>query len=979
MANKTLQEIVGNITPYKTNQSAMVRTIIDTTFDITDGTVVIANAANPWVNLLESMVATTTLTIEQLAVLHRGQFQTLSTSYSDLYKHLADEDYINCFSSPSAATFTIGMSYLDIQNAVIPVAGKDYSMVVIPRDSEFRANGICFTIQYPIEIKLYNNGLLLINYVNDIVNPVAGITNNIINYWSSFLSENERWVFFDIKPLQYTIRSFTSTCEKSITFEETYSIEDQFYFARVWHRGTQTNDKWMELQTTHSDEVFDPYKVTVVLRMGEKSITAWIPSVYITNSLVGSEIRLDVYETKGALYTDFSKLALDEFAYDFRAIDASEENNFTAALSGISCYVISRDLVSGGRDSLTFEDLRQRTINDANGAQDIPITTAQIRSKSENNGFKMVAEVDTLTNRIFLAQRSLPKPFNKKLLTAANIGINTTQLKASMFTAANIGNHRARLNGTRLTLMSGMLLEHINGLTKVLPMSEEPMLSNNQLVIDDINNRKLLYTPFYYVLDSTSEEFSLRAYHLDDPYMSRLNFQYMNQTLRLAVNTSTFSITKTDVGYQIAIKTRSGQFYRSAPDSSVGVYLSTIPIGEEIEVFFKGELQNPDAANNDDEERLYKFTILTNHDLNENNQITLTNAVYFDRVIRNAVVDLEQNWSILHVTTQVAVEYTPSDLDFKYESYTALTGVSNAREKISTHEHILITFGLTLSNLWSRSRTLAGSAEYSVYTEDVPLIADKTIYKKNSDGLEFSIVNGTLVWNDILFNTGDPITNSDGTPVYKYRKGDYRLDSSNNPIVLSNTGFNREVDLLVVDGRYYYATEQAYVEYRKEIAKTVCSWITDELIELQRNLLDKTKIFFYPETTLGSVSVKPNKETTAHISSEQTIDIVFDVDDRVYNDLTLRRMLVNATIQIVDDYLRNSTVNISELHDKIKNYVGKSIYGLSISGLGGSENYRMLVVEDKHSTLCVKKTLSVQADGTTIIVENVNVKFNVIG
>jgi predicted transcriptional regulator len=89
--------------------------------------------------------------------------------------------------------------------------------------------------------------------------------------------------------------------------------------------------------------------------------------------------------------------------------------------------------------------------------------------------------------------------------------------------------------------------------------------------------------------------------------------------------------------------------------------------------------------------------------------------------------------------------------------------------------------------------------------------------------------------------------------------------------------------------------------------------------------------------------------------------------------------LVNSTIQIVDDYLRNSTVNISELHDLIKKYAGKSVYGLTISGLGGSENYRMLVVEDKHSTMCVKKTLSVQADGTTIIVENVNVKFNVIG
>ena len=979
MANKTIQEIVGDITPYKTNQSAMVRTIIDTTFDITDGTVVIANAANPWVNLLESMVATTTLTIEQLAVLHRGQFQTLSTSYSDLYKHLADEDYINCFSAPSSATFTVGMSYLDIQNSVLPVAGKDYSMVVIPRDSEFRAGGICFTIQYPIEIKLYNNGLLLINYINDIVNPVAGITNNIINYWSTFLSENERWVFFNIMPLQYAIKSYTSTCEKSITFDESYLINDQFYFARVWHRGTQTNNKWLELTTTHSDEVFDPYKVTVVLRISEKTLNVWIPSVYITNSLVGSEIRIDVYETKGSLYADFSKLAIEEFEYDFRAIDASEENKFTAALSNISCYVISKDLVSGGRNSLTFEELRLRTINDANGSQDIPITTAQIRSKSENNGFKMVAEVDTLTNRIFLAQRALPKPFNKKLLTSANIGINTTQINAEMFTPDNVSNYKAKLNGPRLTLMSGMLLEHINGITKVIPLSEQPALSNSQAIIDDINNRKLLYTPFYYVLDSTSREFSLRAYHLDDPYMSRLNFQSMNQTLRLAVNTNTFSIEKTDFGYQITITTRSGQFYKLAPDNSVGIYLSTIPVGEDIEVFFKGVLENKDAANDRDEERIYKFNIQTNHDLNENNQITLTNAVYFDGIVRKAVIELDQSWSILHVTTQIALEYSPSDLDIRYEKYIALTGASNAREKISTHEHIQVTLGMILSNLWSRSRTLAGDVQYSIYASDVPLIADKTIYRKNVDGTEFSIVDNNIHWNEILFNVGDQIKNTDGSIVYKYRRGDYRLDSSNNPIALSNIGFNREVDLLVVDGRYFYATEQAYVEYRKEIAKTICSWITDELLVLQRNLLDKTKIFFYPETTLGSVSVKPNRETTAHIGSEQTIDIVFDVDDLVYNDLILRKLLVNATIQIVDDYLRSSTVNISELHDKIKDYAGKSIYGLSISGLGGSENYRMLVVEDKHSTLCVKKTLSVQADGTTIIVENVNVKFNVIG
>lgn len=979
MADKSLQEIIGSIRPYKTNPSGMVRALLETTTDITDGKVVIANAANPWTNLLESMVATSALTIEQLTVLHRGQFQTLSTSYDDLYRHLADEDYLNCFSSPASATFTVGMSYLDIQNAVLPVSGKDYSMVVIPRDAEFRAGNITFTIQYPIEIKLYNNGLLLISYLNDKVNPVGGITNNIINYWSTFLSENERWVFFNISPIQYEIRSFTSTCEKSITFEETYALNDQFYFARAWHRGTQTNNQWLELPTTHSDSVFDPYRTTVVLRIEENNITAWIPSVYITNSLVGSEVRIDIYETKGSLYTDFSKLTPEDFSYDFKAIDAADETVYVSALSNISCYVISKDLVSGGKNALTFEELRERTVNDANGSQEIPISPAQIRAKAENNGFKLVAEVDTLTNRIFLAQRSLPKPLNKKLLTSANIGINTTQINAEMFTPENVSNYKAVLNGSRLTLLSGMLLEHINGITKVIPLSEQPVLSNNQFVIDDINNRKLLYTPFYYVLDSTSQEFSLRAYHLDDPYMSRLNFQSMNQTLRLAVNTESYSIAKTATGYLVTLKTRSGPFYKAAADSAVGVYLSTIPVGEDIEVFFKGRLKNPYKANDNGEEREYEFEIHTNHDVNESNQITLTNAVYFDRVIRKATVELDQNWSILHVTTQVAVDYTPSELDVKYETYTALSGASNAREKISTHEHIQITLGSVLSNLWSRSRTLAGDIQYVIQANDVPLIAETDIYEKNADGTEFSIVDNEVVWNRKIFSVGDPVTNSDGVPLYKSRKGDYVLDSAGNPIPLSNIGFNREVDLLVIDGRYFYATEQAYVDYRKEIAKTIASWITDELITIQKNLLDKTKVFFYPETTLGSVSVKPNRETIVHIGSEQTIDIVFDVDDLVFNDLSLRKLLVNATIQIVDDYLKSSTVNISELHDKIKAYVGKSAYGLTISGLGGSANYRMLVVEDKHSTMCVKKTLSVQADGTTIIVENVNVKFNVIG
>ena len=167
---------------------------------------------------------------------------------------------------------------------------------------------------------------------------------------------------------------------------------------------------------------------------------------------------------------------------------------------------------------------------------------------------------------------------------------------------------------------------------------------------------------------------------------------------------------------------------------------------------------------------IYSFNIDTNHDINDNNEIIVTNAVYYDNVTRTASIPLSHTWSILHTTTQISTEYTPSDLDVKYELYTALTGASNAREKISTHEHIDLTLGLVLSNLWSRSRTLAGDLSYAKYTEDVPLVAESTVYMKNADNTDFTITDGVLVMNPVLFNIGGNMTNADGSIIYKHRK-----------------------------------------------------------------------------------------------------------------------------------------------------------------------------------------------------------------
>lgn len=964
-----ISSLMSQLTLYKYNPSAMQRVILDNLYTYTQGQGDVVDPTNPFVFLMEASCVNTAVGIQESLINLNKQYSSLAQSFDDLYLHMSDLDYLNLFSSPASTDFTWMINYNQLIAGLVDSPNQGCKKAVIPRNTMFTVNGIVFSLSYPIEIRQYYNGSIQIVYDSTITSPLQELSTNNINFNSITDSAGIQWISFTVPVLQFSLNSTSFPIQSSSILEQSIPYTNKYYYIRAYYQNSTSNGQWIEMQTTYTEQVYDSSTPTLSISVDATNnlVNVFLPPIYVDSGLVTGTLRVDVYTTNGQMTVNLNNYSVSAFSTNLYAVDAVNDLTvYTTVLPSINYYTFSAELVQGGSNGLSFTALREQVINNTTGPRNIPITNNQLADQASLLGFNIVKNVDYITNRIYQATSVLPKPTNPTLITPAALSMDTW-----FTTIADLDNNSQVVNNvTQSTIMSNTLFEENNGVLSMY--SEVNTVALNSMssldLVNTVNSTNFLYNPFYYVLDYSDVEFSLRAYDLDSPSVGLINFVYQNQSLQLSVNTGNIQIAKTATGYQITITTTSGQFYQKLNDSYVQVQLAFIPYGETHYAYLNGVLVGKTSSG----ERIFQFNMVTNYFLDSNDNINIANFNMFNNNYIDVMSALSETFNILYTTTSISTGYVPSPAD-------AIIGkfLLPPNAACVTHEQVNVTLGLALKNLWSRSLVNQIGNTYQRYLTDVPATYANNVYAIDPITNSIFTVDNTTnqITYTILHAAGSPILDSNGNPTYLHLAGDVVLNTDGNPVLNNAIDIQYSCDLLLVDGKYYFSTDPAYVAYKTEIRAVLDTWITETLSGLSADLLEETNVYYYPQKSATTVSVMTDYQTTVNVSATQSLTVNLYVSSSVFNNTTLRDQLNLLTIKTINTAIQQPVISISNIQEALTAAYGSSVISFNVSGLGGSNNYNALTLPNNNESLSLNKILSIQEDGTIVVSEDVIINY----
>lgn len=960
--------LMSNITKFQYNPAGIQTAIYQTLSDVTNGQINIVDPSNPFVYCLEAASVLTAAFMIKNEANTRKQYPYAAQTPEDLYLHMSDIDYLNRFAVPTTTMFSILLPLNEVLNKMVLDTKTNVKKIVIPRNSYFSIANVNFAIQYPIEIRQMQHGGLQVVYDNSILSPLQTLTSNVIRHEIRQNKDGE-YIYFEFETTQFNIITQTASLNSTVDFSLTINFVDQYYHTRVYVE--KTDGTWSEIRTTHSDEIYDIDVATAVLKIINKSVVITIPQIYTATGFLNSGIRIDVYETKGPLNMILWEYPFSAFSATWLAIDANDSTEFVSPLSTFNTIMpFSTGVVSGGRDAVDFATLRKQVMTNTVGNSSLPITSAQIENVLNINGYTIVKSVDNVTNRIFLATKSMPIPIDSSLITPAAAGVATLNVTIEQLVQINtVIDNSAEGSGSSVTITPDTLYQNINGITTLLTNSQVNtlLMQPNQVIAYTVNNNNYLYTPFHYVLDMTHNEFSVRAYYLDSPLITTQLFVETNDTTLLQVNTGTYSIYRTATGYALTVVTLSNDTYKALDRDMVGVQLSYIPVGQTTPAYLIGVLMGTTELG----ERIFSFDLSTNFNVDVNDNIMLSKFLLFaDQPVLTATT-LITNFDLIYTTnSQMPNGWSTQTIDHSINNFLSPNNTVGI-----THEVLRVKFGYSLTRLWNGARTVASSTTYKKREVDALRLYEEDIYATDANGsvIQFDSLGNPIL--TLLHKKGDIVLDSNNNPIYHYRIGDVILDSFGKPIILNPRGLMHQFDVMLIEGAYWFANDAVANRYRTLITQNLLDWITNDLVSIESQLLEQTNIYFYPNTTLGTIRAMVDNNIAVNIDASQSFNVNVYVSRVVYDNQALRTQLTNATVSTIGKQLTNTTFSIDSISTALRAVYGNDVISIQISGIGGDANYSVVTMLDSGKNCSIKKRLVALPDNSLVVTEQINVIF----
>lgn len=933
--------------------------------EISEGKHDVIDPSNPFTFVIEAACTLAASNMAENSANNRRQYATAAQSKPELYRHMADHDLTDIFALPCTAPFHFAFSREELKSAMVQVPGTDIKKLVIPRNTTVSIANLVFSLQYPIEIRQMGHGGIQVVWDTEYTSPLLNIETNIIESMTIRDANDVELLVFSVPMQQFSIVSLQDTVNLVRKFTMNISIEHQYYYCRVW--AERADGSWQELPITYSQEIYPSNRPTAIVLVDGKDITIELPIIYMKSGAITGKIRADVYQTQGPLSLDMSGYDAREFVANWLAIDKAEQTDYVAPLKNIKTMMAySVGIVSGGKDAMTFEQLKQRTTNNSFGHPLLPITPAQAQSRLERKGYNIVKNIDNLTDRIFKATRAMPQPEDTQLITAASAGIHT--LTETMQRLAMLSTSYENLDTITLSPQTMYTLD--GGLVRVCSDAERmaidamPGDKKAQLITEG----SYFFSPFHYVLDSNDNKFNVRAYYLDAPKVNSRTFVSENDTTMLQVSIGNYHIERTALGWQIYITTVSSQSWKDLLPERQFATIGYHPDRTGDMAYIRGEL----VAALESGEQVWRFNINTTYDVNSQHEIMISNAAMYEVSEQFHRASLTEDFEIFFSTSE------PMPMGWNSSNFDQLIGVflvDNAAVGV-TRERLNITLGYPLENLWSRGRSVAGEANYARWEVDVPARWESDVYviDQTTGVAKFEVVDGKVVFEK-LHSAGDIKTDSEGNTIYKYRIGDVKTDTYGKPIVLDNRTIARQMDLFLLEAPYFLATTEVTKSYLNRLVGTLVNWVTQDLGDINKALLDKTKIYYTPTQNVGQVDVIYGAGLKTTINASQYFNLKLYVRDTVYKNEELKEKIRASTVSAIAACLTSKTVSVSDITNTLKNVYQDDVISFEIEGLGGPNKLSLCTMVDDAARLTLRKRLVYRVDQTFAVEEDVTVEF----
>lgn len=893
-------------------------------------------------------------------------FPVHARNITDLSKHMSDEERIGIFATPSSAVLQIAIeeqTFLSISKEEIETMGNStmsYQTLLIPKDTEVKLPGYIYSINNGVKIRFNEKTGYQVVYDESTNNSFFPIENNLLKRKTVILGD-KTYLLVDVPAKQLSCKvtenissNESSGCSGEITYTD-YLFGVKAYLVQ--------GNRLRELRVTYDQDVFDPATTTLALNIDttNRVIKYEIPDVYISNRSGLGTVRIYTYTTKGELNRDLSDVETGSIEpnyqdYRFGAGTLGAYSSKLKSTGGIAWRALG--FSSGGRNALDFEVIKNNFINGRRTRQ-TPITESNLIGMVNELGYGSVKTIDFVTDRTYSVTKELPLQHNKKFWSPMScyVGSHLTSVNDLVSSGVAID------NGRRVTIPHDVLFD-ISAPTSVLvnQYNKDRYLGmSNEELVSLSNSATLVYTPFYYVMDTTNDQATIRTYHLDQPKVKYQSFKEANSSLGLEVGIDSISVEHLEDGYLVTVTTESGNSYKKLDNDQIGVQLSVSPIDSSTKASIRGNL----VGVGEDGERAWEFKLESNFDLDSNNVLYLNNMFQFGSIQPLTGVDLELELSFIF-TLAGDNQGNSTNID------------SNIEDGLFTQPMIgiiettyLVELGKEMENIYSRVRPLVGEGQYKKHLVDVPATYPKTVFKRDAEG-ELVVEGGELV---IEHNAGDIIYSDSGLPELKHQAGDYVYEDGK-LVEVAPKELKYHWDFIGFDANYFFSRDQYDVEFAQETKDFFVNVTDKDITYFRESSLDRTTLVYKPKNKLGYQKVVVNNNFESYIKQDLSFEVLYYLTPEGNRNQNLKANLKQAASTIINQSLYNAmTVSIDKLIEKLMEGVPKEVLSVKLDGLGGNTTIDVISSLDELNGFSVRKQLTSGGDGLLSIKETVNVSF----